>query len=72
MGDPDLSRYQSALMALFWRTDIDDNDRMRILREDPAFAPYATYVSTFERPFVALGAGIMQSYGRPDDTEPKR
>ena len=65
MGDPDLARYQAALMALFARTDIDDSERMRILREDAAFAPYADYVKTIERPFVALAANIYEKYGRP-------
>jgi hypothetical protein len=65
MSDRDLARYQDALLSLFWREDADDTERMARLSSDPAFAPYAAHVATFDRDLVALGAGITQRWGRP-------
>ncbi len=72
MTDIDLARYQSALIALLARKDIDDDDRIRILREEPPFAPFADYVATFERPFVSSIAETIGYYARPSGEEPER
>jgi hypothetical protein len=66
MSDPELARYQAALMAVLARTDIDVAERMRLLHDDPACRPYAGYVETFDPDLVALGANILEAWGRPD------
>jgi hypothetical protein len=65
MPDRDLARYQAALLTLLWRKDADDAERMTRLSSDPAFAPYAAYIASFDRDLVALGAGITRRWGRP-------
>ncbi len=65
MPDRDLARYQDALLTLLSRQDADDTERMARLTSDPAFAPYAAHVATFDRDLVALGAGITQTWCRP-------
>jgi hypothetical protein len=72
MTDLSLARYQSALMALLARKDIDDNERLRLLREEPAFAPFADYVAGVQRPFLSSVACTMGYYARPSGEEPER
>jgi hypothetical protein len=64
MSDSPLARYQSALLALFLRDDLNHDARLERLREDPAFAPYASYVASFDPAFVEQGVRATQHWGR--------
>jgi hypothetical protein len=67
--DGELARYQEALMELFAREGLDDEEHFEILREAPAFTPYATYVEEVELRFVALGAELLRKWGRREESE---
>jgi hypothetical protein len=62
--DAELERYQSELMDVLARKDIDLATRLTILREGEAFAPYAAYVETFDPDLVALGTAILERWAR--------
>ncbi len=64
MSDSPLARYQSALLALLLREDVDGDARLAILREDPAFAPYGSYTSGVDRAFLEQGARATQRWSR--------
>jgi hypothetical protein len=68
MSDSPLARYQSALLALLIRDDLDSDARFAILREDPAFAPYASYVAAFDPAFLEQGARATQRWSRASPT----
>ena len=63
MSDSPLARYQSALLAVLIRKDIDLETRLSILREDPAFAPYAEHIAAFDSAFIEQGVMVIQHWG---------
>ena len=67
MADESLAWYQEALLNLLARQDIGDDERLRLLREQEAFAPFAGYVDGIEPCFVALGVELMRKWGRRED-----
>jgi hypothetical protein len=60
----DLARYQSALLALLVRDDLDLDGRLAHLREDPVFAAYAAHVAGFEPRFVEQCTVIAKRWVR--------
>jgi len=64
MSDSPLARYQSALLALLIRDDLDLDARIAKLRDDAEFAPYAAYVAGFDPAFVEQGVRVTQRWAR--------
>jgi hypothetical protein len=69
MSESELSRYQDALMDLLARRGIDRGERLRVLREGEAFAPFAAYVEGFDPALVDFLAAVVHKWGRPRQGE---
>jgi hypothetical protein len=65
MATGSLERYQAALMTVFSDVRLDAPARMRALSERKAFAEYAEYLGSCERPLVSQCAATVQLFIRP-------
>ena len=61
-GIDDLARFQAALLELLAR-ELPPEEIIRRLREDTAFAPYRSYVETFEPRFLEVASALVKKWG---------
>jgi hypothetical protein len=52
-------------MDLLAGDDVGRAERLRILRENPAFAPFAEYVAGFDPAMVDFLAAVARKWARP-------
>ncbi|HEY2510816.1 MAG TPA: hypothetical protein VGI39_08170 [Polyangiaceae bacterium] len=62
MSGSELERYQTRLLEVLGGPDLGREERMRVLREDPAFAPYADYVAGFDAGMIDFMAGVARTW----------
>lgn len=63
MCDPDLARYESALLALL-AEDLAPSERRAALHRRADFAPYQRYVSQLDDRFLDVATGLVRRWGR--------
>jgi hypothetical protein len=59
----DLASFQAAILELLAQ-DLSASDIRKRLGKDAAFAPFCTYVESFEPRMLAMAAELVKKWGR--------
>lgn len=61
-----LAEFQAALLALLAQP-LSPAEMLQCLHNEPAFAPYADYIATFEPRMIEVAAELTKKWGRSEE-----